>query len=59
MSVSEATGEKTLFCPADSCGQPRPHTIVWDVRVQKDGAESRTPLWWKCLECGKETERED
>ncbi|GAA3691020.1 hypothetical protein GCM10023081_30540 [Arthrobacter ginkgonis] len=60
MTVSEITGERTLFCNSESCGQQRLHTVIWEVRVQKDGHEtSRTPLWWKCQECGQENARED
>ena len=60
MTVTEVTGERMFFCTSEQCKQQRLHTVVWEVRAQKDGHEtSRTPLWWKCRECGKESERED
>ena len=60
MAVSEVIGERMLFCNAESCRQGRLHTLIWEVRAQKDGHETgRTPLWWTCQECGTENERED
>lgn len=60
MVVTEITGERAFYCDAAPCRQERVHSVVWEVRALADGHESgRTPLWWKCNECGKESERED
>ncbi|MET1035385.1 MAG: hypothetical protein ABWX68_09140 [Arthrobacter sp.] len=60
MEVREVTGERKYYCSGEACRQERLHTVMWEVHAQKDGHETgRTPLWWKCQQCGKENERED